>query len=75
MKSWIQAVAILLLLNSCGTTTSGLNEAPHQRLASADGESSDEPIFSTTVNASEAGGVEDVELKVGEGSFINEQAA
>ena len=75
MKSWIPAVAILLLLNSCGTTTTGLSEAPHQRLASADGESSDEPIFSTTVNASEAGGVEDVELKIGEGSFINEQAA
>ena len=75
MKSWIQAVAILLLLNSCGTTTTGLNEEPHQRLASADGESNDEPIFSTTVNASEAGGVEDVELKMGNGSFINEQAA
>ena len=75
MKSWIQAVAILLLLNSCGTTTTGLSEEPHQRLASADGESNDEPIFSTTVNASEAGGVEDVELKMGNGSFINEQAA
>ncbi|MCP4048192.1 MAG: type II secretion system secretin GspD [Gammaproteobacteria bacterium] len=75
MKSWIQAVAILLLLNSCGTTTTGLSEEPHQRLVSADGESSDEPIFSTTVNASDAGGVEDVELKMGNGSFINEQAA
>jgi general secretion pathway protein D len=75
MKSWIPAVAILLLLNSCGTTTSGLNEAPHERLIKADSEITNEPIYSSTVNASEAGGVEDVELKIGEGSFINEQAA
>ena len=75
MKTLIKIVAILLLLNSCGTTTSGLNEEPHQRLDRADGENSDEPIYSTAVNAAEAGGVEDVELKVGQGSFINEQAA
>jgi len=74
MKSLIHAVAILLLLNSCATDTA-VREEPHQRLNKAATEQNSEPIYTTTVNASEAGGVEEVELKPGSGSFINEEAA
>jgi len=35
----------------------------------------EEPIFTSAVNASQAGGVEGVELKFGESAFINEDAA
>ena len=75
MKAFIYAVAILLLLNSCAT--SGPTERPeaHERLAKSENEQNQEPIYTTTVNESEAGGVEDVELKPGGGSFINEDAA
>jgi len=74
MKSLIHIVAILLLVSSC-TTPTGVREEPHQRLNKADSEQDSEPIYSTTVNASEAGGVEDVELNQGSGTFIDEGAA
>jgi len=74
MKSLVYAVAILLLLSSCATDP-GVREEPHQRLDKITGEQNSEPIFTTTVNASEAGGVEDVELRPGSGSFINEDKA
>jgi general secretion pathway protein D len=74
MKSLIYAVAILLLVSSCATDPM-VREEPHQRLNKTAGEENLDPIYTTTVNASEAGGVEDVELKPGSGSFINEKAA
>lgn len=74
MKALIYAAAILVLLSSC-TSNQGVREESHQRLSESASKASDEPIYSTTVNASEAGGVEDVELKPGNGSFINEKAA
>jgi len=74
MKALIHVAAILLLLNSC-TSNQGLREDPHQRLNESASKESDEPIYTTTVNASEAGGVEDVELRPGNGSFIDEKAA
>ena len=74
MKSLIYAVAILLLVSSCATDP-GVREESHQRLNKVAGEENSEPIYTTTANASEAGGVEDVELKPGSGSFINEEAA
>jgi len=74
MKSWIHAVAILLLVNSC-TTAPAVREEPHQRLNKVATEENDEPIYTTTVDASQAGGVEDVELRTGSGSFINNEAA
>ena len=74
MKSLIHAVAILLLVSSCATDP-GVRVEPHQRLNKVDDDRNSEPIYTTTVNASEAGGVEDVELKPGSGSFINEKAA
>jgi general secretion pathway protein D len=74
MKPWIYAVIILLLVNSCSTAT-GVREARHQRLDKAESEPDLGPIYSTTENASQAGGVEEVELKPGSGSFINEDAA
>lgn len=76
MKSLMYAVAILLLVNSCATTEIPLRPEPHhQRLNKTEREVNDEPIFTSTVNASQAGGVEDVELKLGEAAFINEEAA
>jgi general secretion pathway protein D len=74
MKSLIYAVVIMLLLNSCSTAPA-VREEPHQRLVKAESEENIEPIFSTTVNPSEAGGVEDIEMRKGSGSFINEDAA
>jgi len=74
MKALIHAAAILLLLNSC-TTDTGVRDEPHQRLANSTSEQNDEPIYTTTVNESEAGGVEDVELNPGKGMFINKKAA
>jgi general secretion pathway protein D len=74
MKSLIHAVAILLLVNSCATGPS-VREASHLRLNKVEQEENLEPIYSTTVNASQAGGVEDVEIKKGDGAFINEEAA
>ncbi len=74
MKAWIYATAILLLVSSC-TTPSAVREEPHQRLIKVESEESFEPIYTTMVNASEAGGVEDVEIRQGSGSFINDDAA
>lgn len=77
MKSLIYAVAILLLVNSCATT----EEIPprpgphHQRLPDTELTGEEAPIFTSTTNASQAGGVEDIELKGGESPFINEDAA
>jgi general secretion pathway protein D len=74
MKALIHAAAILLLVSSCATDPA-VREEPHQRLNKAESLQNDEPIYTTTVNASQAGGVEDVELRQGSGSFINEDAA
>ncbi|MDH4019117.1 MAG: type II secretion system secretin GspD [Xanthomonadales bacterium] len=77
MKSLIYAVVILLLVNSC-TTTSEIPPRPgphHQRLDRAELAADESPIFTSATNASEAGGVEDVELRIGESPFINEDAA
>jgi general secretion pathway protein D len=74
MKLLIHAVTILLLVNSCATDP-GVREEPHQRLNKVEQEDLMEPIYSTTVNASQAGGVEEVELREGAGTFINEDAA
>ena len=76
MKSLIYTVAILLLVNSCATTEIPLRPGPHhQRLNKSELEADDAPIFTTAENASQAGGVEEVELKIGESPFINEDAA
>jgi general secretion pathway protein D len=76
MKSLIYAVAILLLVNSCATTEVPVKRGPdHQRLNKSAQTKLEEPIFTTPENASQAGGVEAVELKVGETTFINEKAA
>ncbi|MGB5488111.1 MAG: type II secretion system secretin GspD [Lysobacterales bacterium] len=76
MKPLIYAVAILLLVNSCATTDIPPRPGPHhQRLDKAELEAHEEPIFTSTENASQAGGVEDVELRLGEAAFINENAA
>lgn len=75
MKSLIHAVVILLLVSSCATTPPAVREAPHQRLDKAESEDNSDPIYTTSVNASQAGGVEDIELTPGAGSFINEAAA
>jgi general secretion pathway protein D len=74
MKLMIHAVVILLLVVSC-TTTTGVRDAPHQRLDRIESEQDSEPIYTTATNASEAGGVEEIELKPGSGSFINKEAA
>ena len=74
MKLWIQAAVILLLLGSCATDP-GVREEPHQRLGDAETDINNEPIYTTTVNASEAGGVEEAELRSGSGKFIKESAA
>ena len=76
MKSLIYAVAILLLVNSCATTEMPLRPGPHhQRLNKAELKEHEKPIFTSATNASQAGGVEDIEIKVGESPFINEEAA
>lgn len=76
MKSLIYAVTILLLVNSCATTDTPSRPEPyHQRLNKAELKELEEPIFTNAVNASQAGGVEGVELKLGEQAFINEDAA
>ena len=74
MKSLIYAVFILLLVNSCSTAPA-VREEPHKRLVKTEDQENVEPIFTTPVNASEAGGVEDVELRKGSNSFIDEEAA
>ena len=74
MKSLIHAVSILLLVNSCASDP-GVREESHQRLYKEANEESAEPVYTLSVNASETNGVEDVELKPGNGRFINEEAA
>jgi len=74
MRSLIYALTILLLVNSCSNTQVERRESG-PRLDKVLGQNDDEPIFSASGNDSTAGGVEDVELTVGEGSFINEEAA
>ena len=76
MKLLIRAVAILLLVNSCATTEMPLRPEPHhQRLNKAELEAHEEPMFTSVENASQAGGVNEVELKSGGATFINEDAA
>ncbi len=76
MKSLIFTVTILLLLNSCATTDTPQKHGPdHQRLKKPDQITLEEPVYTTPGNASEAGGVKEVELRVGENPFINEDAA
>ena len=76
MKTLIYAVAILLLVNSCTTTDIPPRPGPHhQRLNAAELKAHEQPIFTSATNAYQSGGVEDVELKIGESAFINEDAA
>ena len=75
MRLLILAVATLLLVNGCATKTKPVRTEPHQRLDKNLGEQNSDPVFSTAVNASQAGGVKEEELRVGEGGFINEDAA
>ncbi len=74
MKSLIHAVVILLLLNSC-TTAPTRHPESHQRLNTVDRVENEEPIYTTPADTRQSSGVEGVELKVGEGTFINEDAA
>ena len=74
MRSFIYAAVVLLLVNSCSTAPA-VREDPHQRLVKDGNTENVEPIFTTTVNESEAGGVEDVEIRDGNGAFINQEAA
>lgn len=76
MRSLIYAVGILLLVNSCATTNVPLRPEPHhQRLVKDELTQNEAPVFSTNVNDSQAGGVEEEELRFGEAAFINEDAA
>ncbi len=74
MKSLIKAMVILLLVNSCATAPS-LRETPHKRLDKVESAENAEPVYSTSVDASDRGGVESVETYQGSGSFLNEEAA
>src|SRR5210317_53912 len=75
MKSLIYALIILLLVNSCATTTPPVRDEQHQRLDKVLGQSEDDVMLSNEGDQSQVAGVEDVEFMVGEGSFINEEAA
>ncbi len=76
MKSLIYVVAILLLITGCATTTApDQREEPHQRLIKVESEQDLSPIYTSTFNDSQAGGVEETELMPGDGAFINEAAA
>jgi general secretion pathway protein D len=74
MKTLIHALLILVLVNSC-STTQAVREDSHQRLNKMATTENDEPVYTTTQDTSEAGGVEAVEIYPGEGSFINKEAA
>lgn len=74
MKTLIYAAVILLLVNSC-STEQAVRLQPHERLSTVEREEDSEPIYTTTVNASQSGGVTEVELTPGDGSFINKNAA
>jgi len=75
MKSLIYAVAILLVVSSCATDTVPRRDLDRVRLDMSEQKESEEPIYTSDTDASQAGGVEDIELTFGEGSFINEDAA
>jgi len=76
MKSLIYAVAILLLVSSCATMDAPVRRHPdHQRLQKSETKANETPIYTSPDNPAEAGGVKDVELRVGESPFINEAAA
>jgi len=76
MKSLIYAAAIMLLVSSCATTDMPVRRDPgHQRLQKSEQATDEEPIYTNAENPAEAGGVKDVELRVGESAFINEKAA
>ena len=76
MKSLIYVVAILLLITGCATTTApDQREESHQRLIKVESEQDLSPIYTSTFNDSQAGGVEEIELMPGDGAFINEAAA
>ncbi len=74
MKSLMRALLILLLINSCSTAPVAREES-HQRLVKDAEAVNMDPIYATTINESEAGGVEDVEIRKGSGTFINEDKA
>jgi len=74
MRSLIYAVAVLLLVSSCSMAPVA-REEPHRRLMGNIDTENTEPIFSSAVDETEAGGVEDVEIRKGDGSFINEDEA
>jgi len=76
MRSLIYAAAILFLVSSCATTDTPVRRSSeHQRLDKPEQKTLEEPIYTTPANPAEAGGVHDIELRVGESPFINEEAA
>ncbi len=75
MKTLIFTAAILLLLNSCATTTHPMQETPHQRLQKTNSTETSEPVYSSTVNADKDGGVKEIERYPGNANFINKKAA
>ena len=75
MKSSIYIMAILLLLNGCATPPADRLDA-HQRLQETEGTEDMQPFFTTQADSSETGGgIEDIEIRAGSGSFIDEEAA
>jgi len=74
MKSPVYVIAILLLLSSCASPPVG-REDPHQRLQKTESPDDSQLLITAQVDQSETGGVEDIELRAGSGSFINEEAA
>ena len=74
MRVIIYTVAFLFL-GSCTSSQPERRYDEHQRLTKPANDEAEEPIYSTTTNASDAGGVEDVEFYEGTNSYINEDAA
>ena len=74
MKSLLLAMAILLLVNSCATAPEATREQ-HQRLVKDESDQNSDAVFSANTDEAKAGGVKDVELREGNGEFINEKAA
>ncbi len=74
MRTIIYAVAVLMLVSSCSTTLPERTDPP-QRLAKSSSEENSEPIFTTPINESQAGGVDEIEYYEGTSTFINEDAA
>jgi general secretion pathway protein D len=75
MRTLMYALVILLVVNSCATTTPPVRAEGHQRLNKVLGQTEEDLIYSTATNQSGAGGVEDVELSLAKGTFIDEDAA